>query len=152
MDLTARLILRVIGKWCRDGAPLWRSSVTIFHACCRLGCYFCNDVVAPLDSTANRTLDQQCTVTRPGVAPIAAALAVEVMISMVHHKLFRSIFDKGMGSKSIPSSPKASSTKTVDENSGNTLESPLGPIPHQIRGYGKLLYACQCMLSNSLCH
>ena len=77
------------------------------------GCYFCNDVVAPGDSTKDRTLDQQCTVTRPGVSYQAGAFAVEVMASILQH-------EKGtMASASIKS---------------NGDEGPLGPTVHSIRG------------------
>lgn len=87
----------------------------------RLGCYFCNDVVAPLDSTRHRTLDQQCTVTRPGLAPIAGALAVEMLVAMVHHP----------DGAAAPASGGASGLAAEEVES----KSPLGALAHQLRGF-----------------
>jgi len=79
----------------------------------QLGCYFCNDIVAPGDSTTDRTLDQQCTVTRPGASGTAAALAVELAMSCLVHELG-------------PAAP-------ASLGDGGT-ESVLGTVPHTIRG------------------
>ncbi|EKX47763.1 hypothetical protein GUITHDRAFT_86202 [Guillardia theta CCMP2712] len=81
---------------------------------CNLGCYFCNDVVAPMNSTRNRTLDQQCTATRPGLSPIASSIAVEIAVSLLHH-------------------PKGclAQADTEEEQEGTDL----GILPHQIRGF-----------------
>ena len=83
-----------------------------------LGCYFCNDVVAPTDSTRDRTLDQQCTVSRPGLSLIASALATELFISVLQHP------QQGLA-------PASYQQDTEDVES----ESPLGLVPHQIRGF-----------------
>uniref|UniRef100_A0A671N199 Ubiquitin-like modifier-activating enzyme ATG7 n=1 Tax=Sinocyclocheilus anshuiensis TaxID=1608454 RepID=A0A671N199_9TELE len=83
----------------------------------RLGCYFCNDVVAPGDSTRDRTLDQQCTVSRPGLAMIAGALAVELMVSVLQHP---------EGGYAVASS---------SDDRMNEPPTSLGLVPHQIRGF-----------------
>uniref|UniRef100_A0A9J8CDV4 Ubiquitin-like modifier-activating enzyme ATG7 n=1 Tax=Cyprinus carpio carpio TaxID=630221 RepID=A0A9J8CDV4_CYPCA len=83
----------------------------------RLGCYFCNDVVAPGDSTRDRTPDQQCTVSRPGLAMIAGALAVELMVSILQHP---------EGGYAVASS---------SDDRMNEPPTSLGLVPHQIRGF-----------------
>ncbi|KAF7249689.1 Ubiquitin-like modifier-activating enzyme ATG7 [Varanus komodoensis] len=83
----------------------------------KLGCYFCNDVVAPGDSTRDRTLDQQCTVSRPGLATIAGALAVELMVSILQHP---------EGGYAVASS---------SDDRMNEPPTSLGLVPHQIRGF-----------------
>lgn len=92
----------------------------------KLGCYFCSDVVAAKNSTRDRTLDQQCTVTRPGLAPIAASMATELMIAMFHHPM-----------RNYAPAPEkednSNSYKPVDDGS-SASSTALGLLPHQIRG------------------
>ncbi|GEQ69289.1 hypothetical protein JCM33374_g2960 [Metschnikowia sp. JCM 33374] len=75
----------------------------------RLGCYYCNDVVAPTDSLSDRTLDQMCTVTRPGGALLASSLAVELLVSVLQHK--------------------------DTHHAAHNATSKFGDVPHQIRGF-----------------
>lgn len=86
------------------GRQTWRKQAA--------ACYFCNDVTAPRDSLAFRTLDQQCTVTRPGVSGFASNVAVELVAALVQH-------------------PDGFSAAASEEAGA----SPLGATPHQIRGY-----------------
>jgi len=80
----------------------------------RLGCYFCNDVIAPRNSLQDRTLDQQCTVSRPALCCMASALGVELLTSILNHPL--------------------KNAALAHEEATKCDRSTLGILPQQIRG------------------
>ncbi|KAJ2124075.1 Autophagy protein 7 [Coemansia sp. RSA 720] len=98
-----------------DFGPMGAPKAADSSEAVRLGCYFCNDVVAPTDSLSDRTLDQQCTVTRPGLAPIASGTAVELLTTILQHP---------QGRHAPPAAPGA-----------NDSAGEFGDPEHQIRGY-----------------
>ncbi|KAJ2252635.1 Autophagy protein 7 [Coemansia sp. RSA 454] len=98
-----------------DFEPMGAPKAADSNEAVRLGCYFCNDVVAPTDSLSDRTLDQQCTVTRPGLAPIASGTAVELLTTILQHP---------QGGHAPPAAPGA-----------NDGAGEFGDPEHQIRGY-----------------
>jgi ubiquitin-like modifier-activating enzyme ATG7 len=77
----------------------------------------------------DQTLDQQCTVTRPGVAAIASALLVELLTSILQHP----------AKQHAPApSPVPSAASTQPGQTTYELDPPdhaLGIVPHQIRGF-----------------
>jgi ubiquitin-like modifier-activating enzyme ATG7 len=61
-------------------------------------------------------MDQQCTVTRPSVSSISSALAVELIVAMLHE-------------------PSGASAAHEDvEHGAPSWEA--GPLPHMVRGFG----------------
>ncbi|VDK34846.1 unnamed protein product [Taenia asiatica] len=85
----------------------------------RLGCYFCNDVVGPANSTRDRTLDQQCTVSRPGASMIASSLAVELCVGLLQHP----------EGAYAPAETRRDIENTVSKNFTFSF------LPHHIRGF-----------------
>ncbi|KAK5137943.1 hypothetical protein LTR08_005739 [Meristemomyces frigidus] len=100
-----------------------------------LGCYFCSDVVAPADSLKSATLDQQCTVTRPGAAPLASALAVELLVSITQHRLGA----RAPAPNPTASAPAGSTINTIlpapPTDPSVRGAHPLGTVPHMLRGF-----------------
>ncbi|VDM16176.1 unnamed protein product [Hydatigera taeniaeformis] len=84
-----------------------------------LGCYFCSDVVGPANSTRDRTLDQQCTVSRPGASMIASSLAVELCVGLLQH----------------PDGAFARAETRKDNESTVPQSLTFSFLPHHIRGF-----------------
>lgn len=74
-----------------------------------------------MQSQKDLTLDQQCTVTRPGVAAIASALLVELLASLLQHP-----------EKHHAPAPKPTSDSSYERD---PPDHALGLVPHQIRGF-----------------
>ncbi len=49
-----------------------------------IGCFFCSDYLPPNDTMSNRTLDQQCTVSRPGISMVSCGIGVEMIVNALH--------------------------------------------------------------------
>ncbi len=69
----------------------------------------------------DQTLDQQCTVTRPGAAAISSGLLVELFASLLQHP-----------KKQHAPAPVPSPSSGYDRDPPNHA---LGTVPHQIRGF-----------------
>ena len=97
-------------------------------------------------STRDRTLDQQCTVSRPGLSMIASALAVELLMSVLQHPErcrqacclvpIQIIFYRGL----------AFSENLTDDDEAE-CESALGLVPHQVTHQSLPM----CLLNFSFC-
>jgi ubiquitin-like modifier-activating enzyme ATG7 len=99
-----------------------------------VGCYFCTDIVAAGNSQRDRTLDEQCTVTRPGLSFIAGALCAELLVALLHDT--ETTASKG--------------AVLANEDSDATdihYESSASSVPHQIRG-SVLGFAQMCLESS----
>lgn len=86
----------------------------------RLACYFCQDARGLSDTLSDRTLDQQCTVSRPGASMMAAALGVELAASLLQHPL----------GAHAPATQSRAATDALPADA-----SLLGIVPHQVRGF-----------------
>lgn len=103
----------------------------------RLSCYFCNDLNAPSTQlTRHRTLDQQCTVTRSGVASFAGSIASELIAALSQAPNGFSAMPHDRSCELLERFKKFDSDFSAAEKiiKDGRHKSCLGKVPHVTRG------------------
>ncbi|CXI42985.1 autophagy-related protein 7, putative [Plasmodium berghei] len=95
------------------------------------GCYFCNDMNSPTDSMSYRTIDEKCTVTRPGISSISSSIATELLISLTQHPLQFSA-PHVENDQYICFDSECDNLKNKNIETSNSFASCLGATPHII--------------------
>lgn len=98
----------------------------------RLGCYFCSDIVGPANSTVDRTMDQQCTVARPGLSAMCGSVAAEMFAALVQHPA-----GAAAPASSYFAQEESNDGRKNEKDSESEMydpEPPLGQVPHMVRG------------------
>ena len=97
-----------------------------------LGSYFCIPLRKP-----RATGEEQCAGTRPGLAPMASAMAVELLMALLHHPLGADAPTPTPAWRGGGRAAEGAGTFSpgLGEGGYRSMPSlPLGSSPHQIRG------------------
>ncbi|EUD65381.1 hypothetical protein C922_04121 [Plasmodium inui San Antonio 1] len=103
------------------------------------GCFYCNDLHSPENSSFGQPFDEKCTVSRGGLSSISGGLSVELLISLTQHPLHffaphtnkdQYVYgcDMHMDGRRDPSREQTGRVK--NRAASNSLVSCLGATPH----------------------
>ncbi|KJP90155.1 hypothetical protein AK88_00003 [Plasmodium fragile] len=104
----------------------------------RGGCFYCNDLHSPQNSSFGQPLDEKCTVTRAGLSSISGGLSVELLITLTQHPLHffapHTNKDQYVYNSHVHVSgrdpPKEETGMVKNRAASNSLVSCLGATPH----------------------
>ena len=76
------LIGRLLGKTIVTAA-IGIDTFTVIRTTGDEACYFCQDITGPHDTTVNTSIDKRCTISRPSLAALCSAIAVENIVDYI---------------------------------------------------------------------